>query len=446
MKVGIKLICSNCGAHLEKDDKFCVNCGQSVFDNPKTKTEHNFNSQDRQCPKCHKVVNVDDKFCINCGHSLQQTLSNSNDNIASHTYSNTKPEIENETADHIRLTEEAKHLFNNTTKSIGRLAGNDESLKLNLRDMFSEVFKSHTKDEADDVFIGTKRTTPHINEVSEEWGRPWVFSRVFLALGITFLALWILTNIFDNANAIPGMIFIGALLVPISGLIFFFESNAFKNISIFDVMRMFFIGGVLSLISTMILYQFVTFSTESQYYGIMTITDAFIVGFVEELGKATVVILFINYLKTNKILNGLLIGAAVGAGFAVFESAGYIFRFGFNLFDGANNITEITIQRGWTALGSHLVWAAIVGAAAVIVKETKHFEWANIIDKRFIFFFFVAVTLHGIWDTEITLLSSGYLKYILLIMIAWLFIFILMKAGLTQVNQLRDEYNRLEER
>ena len=63
-----------------------------------------------------------------------------------------------------------------------------------------------------------------------------------------------------------------------------------------------------------------------------------------------------------------------------------------------------------------------------------------------IFFFFVAVTLHGIWDTEITLLSSGYLKYILLIMIAWLFIFILMKAGLTQVNQLRDEYNRLEER
>ena len=178
----------------------------------------------------------------------------------------------------------------------------------------------------------------------------------------------------------------------------------------------------------------------------MTITDAFIVGFVEEVGKATVVILFINYLKTNKILNGLLIGAAVGAGFAVFESAGYIFRFGFNLFDGVNNITEITIQRGWTALGSHLVWAAIVGAAAVIVKETNHFEWANIIDKRFIFFFFVAVTLHGIWDTEITLLSSGYLKYILLIIIAWLFIFILMKAGLTQVNQLREEYNRLEER
>ena len=115
MKVGIELICSNCGAHLEKDDKFCVNCGQSVFDNPKTKLNIILIVKIDNVQKCHKVVNVDDKFCINCGHSLQQTLSNSNDNIASHTYSNTKPEIEMKLPDHIRLTEEAKHLFNNTT-------------------------------------------------------------------------------------------------------------------------------------------------------------------------------------------------------------------------------------------------------------------------------------------------------------------------------------------
>ena len=81
----------------------------------------------------------------------------------------------------------------------------------------------------------------------------------------------------------------------------------------------------MSLISTMILYQFVTFSTESQYYGIMTITDAFIVGFVEEVGKSNCCYFVYQLFKTNKILNGLLIGAAVGAGFAVFESAGYIF-------------------------------------------------------------------------------------------------------------------------
>ncbi len=58
--------------------------------------------------------------------------------------------------------------------------------------------------------------------------------------------------IFNNTNAIPGLIFIGALTVPLSGLFFFYESNAFKNISIFEVIIMFFIGGVFSLLSTMV--------------------------------------------------------------------------------------------------------------------------------------------------------------------------------------------------
>ena len=41
---------------------------------------------------------------------------------------------------------------------------------------------------------------------------------------------------FNNTNAIPGLIFIGALTVPLSGLFFFYESNAFKNISILKLL------------------------------------------------------------------------------------------------------------------------------------------------------------------------------------------------------------------
>ena len=89
---------------------------------------------------------------------------------------NTNNHIEKEATESINFTEEAKNLFNSTTKSIGKLAGNDESLKLNLRDMFSEVFKHHNKHDSDEVFIaGTRNTTPHISEVSEEWSKPWVF-------------------------------------------------------------------------------------------------------------------------------------------------------------------------------------------------------------------------------------------------------------------------------
>ncbi|OWU50572.1 PrsW family intramembrane metalloprotease, partial [Staphylococcus aureus] len=51
------------------------------------------------------------------------------------------------------LEQEIYFVTDRATKSIGRLAGNDESLNLNLKDMLSEVFKPHTKNEADEIFI-----------------------------------------------------------------------------------------------------------------------------------------------------------------------------------------------------------------------------------------------------------------------------------------------------
>lgn len=95
-------------------------------------------------------------------------------------------------------------------------------------------------------------------------GKPWLFSRVFIAFTVTFIGLWVMAAIFNNTNAIPGLIFIGALTVPLSGLFFFYESNAFKNISIFEVIIMFFIGGVFSLLSTMVLYRFVVLVINSK--------------------------------------------------------------------------------------------------------------------------------------------------------------------------------------
>lgn len=344
-----------------------------------------------------------------------------------------------ETAQNTDLKHEARSLFDNATKSIGRLAGNDESLNLNLKDMFSEVFKPHTKNEADEIFIaGTAKTTPAICDISEEWGKPWLFSRVFIAFTVTFIGLWVMAAFFNNTNAIPGLIFIGALTVPLSGLFFFFyESNAFKNISIFEVIIMFFIGGVFSLLSTMVLYRFVVFSDQFERFGSLTFFDAFLVGLVEETGKALIIVYFVNKLKTNKILNGLLIGAAIGAGFAVFESAGYILNFAL----GENvPLLDIVFTRAWTAIGGHLVWSAIVGAAIVIAKEQHGFEFKDILDKRFLIFFLSAVGLHGIWDTSLTILGSDTLKIFILIVVVWILVFILMGAGLKQVNLLQKEF------
>lgn len=426
------MICTNCKRHVQKNDKFCMHCGHRL-DSNNIKKETKIHNE--ECPICKAKIDSEDKFCMNCGHSLK-ALKNNEENL-----NQNKKISEKQAKDTIDLKYEAKNLFESTTKTIGRLAGSDEKLKLNLKVMFSEVFKSHSKDESDEIFIaGTSSTTPLLDEVSEEWGKPWVFSRVFLAFAVTFAALWVLSDIFENTLAIPGLIFIGALIVPLTGLFFFFESNAFKNISLFEVLKMFFLGGVLSLISTMILYNFVTFSDEYYLFGSMTILDAGIVGLVEETGKAIIIIYFTNKYKTNKILNGLLIGGAIGAGFAMFESAGYILNYAETFGDG---IISVVFTRAWTAIGTHLVWSAIIGAAIVITKENKKFEFNNITDKRFLFFFFSSVVLHGIWDTSFSLFGSFSFKYIVLTTIVWLLVFILIKAGLKQVNILQEEAQSL---
>ena len=55
--------------------------------------------------------------------------------------------------------------------------------------------------------------------------------------------------------------------------------------------------------------------------------------------------------KTNKILNGLLVGASIGAGFAVFETAGYILNSGLQSVDSLSAMTDVIVLRGWSSLG-----------------------------------------------------------------------------------------------
>ena len=129
--------CSKCNQKVNPEDKFCMYCGNNLENDGATYSEEAQITSVPHCPSCHAEVNPDDKFCMQCGFNLA-TASNSNSHIRN---------LENQTKENVSLADEAKQLFNNTTKSIGKMAGNEESLNLNLRDMFSEVFKSHSREE-----------------------------------------------------------------------------------------------------------------------------------------------------------------------------------------------------------------------------------------------------------------------------------------------------------
>lgn len=370
------------------------------------------------CGKCGTKIQEGSKFCGKCGSKLSTDFN-----------SNYVNEIKPESRNFSENNNTIKKFFDGATEKINKYTGETDVVEVNLKDLFSEVTKKHTQEEAEKIFIsGTSSTTPSINEVSENFIKPWLFSRVFLLFFVAFVVMWYAISSFQSVIAVPGFILLGAFTMPLTALIFFFESNSLRNISILKTMEMFFVGGVFSIIFTFILHEI--FPVQQTIFGELTTSGAFTVGFVEETAKLLLVMYFVNKFKVKYILNGLLIGCAVGAGFAAFETAGYILAF-------ANDALSVTFIRAITAVGGHLAWTALAGGALVMVKKNDDISLNHILNSNFLFFFISSVVMHAVWDMEIPIITNPYLKICILVVLVWIEIFVLMSAGLKEVHRIK---------
>jgi protease PrsW len=308
------------------------------------------------------------------------------------------------------------------------MAGIERLEGFSLKELFSEVFKKHSSDEVEEYFtVGTQGTTPPILAVDTTWPKPWVFFRTFLgalAVYLLFLAGW---NEFGNTNLVPGLIIMGSFAVPIATLIFFVEINARKNVSLYQVIRLVFLGGILSLIISLIFFQVMEIA-QLGWLG------ASVAGLAEEPGKLLALLAVAHIPKYRYRLNGLLFGAAVGTGFAAFESAGYALRYGLS---DASQMKDVIMIRGMLSPFGHIVWTAMCGAALWRVKGEQKFSLSMVTDPRFLRIFCIAVVLHMIWNSPISL--PFYAKNVALGVIAWIIIFALIQDGL---KELREEKER----
>lgn len=371
------------------------------------------------CINCGAQIEKDQKFCGICGMNLQEEMDTLFEEVSSATEEPSSS-----------FQAQVKGTFLQATEKVNQLVGEEGSIDVNLIDVFSDVFKKHTKEEGEQLFIsGTKKTTPKEIDISTTWPKPWFFSRVFFILAITFTFLYICTDVFQNVNAVPGLIIIGSFAVPFSLLILFWEMNAPRNISFYEVAQMFFVGGAASLVATLILYSIFPVLA-------LDFSGAIIVGVVEEVGKLAIIIHFIRKINPKYILNGLLIGATIGAGFAAFESAGYAYSFG--MMYGEDTMMSIIFMRGWMSIGTHVVWSAIAGAALVRVKGEHPLTSNHIFHKYFLKLFSVSIILHAVWDMPLYFLHNFYFLFIVLIIIAWIFIFSFINTGLKQIIRLNQ--------
>ena len=383
------------------------------------------------------------------------------------------------------------HLVQSLEDRLCRLAGTEKLEGFSLAEMFSEVFKRHSPTELDEYFVtGTARTTPRIEEVKAGWPKPWFFFRVLVFVVLIYLGFDYMITQFDNTKAIPGLLFMGSLAIPLTIVVLFFELNITRDVSFIGVLSLFAGGTIIGFLFT----EFLATALSSS----LSWMGSSLAGIVEEIAKLLAVCVIVGRRKNRFILNGVLFGAAVGAGFAVFESMGYAFDAFRDAFAGTmlDNIYKMqhyvvngvqvfkvddfldyvrnvalgnNVQADHSALmnmvGSirvraflspfgHVPWTAIAAGGLWRLKGNRDLEMRMFFQAPFLRIFMIPVALHMIWDLPWSRFERNfwtdppewpaYIVYLLLGAIGWFIVMGLVQQGLHQVKAEQIAHTRVE--
>lgn len=223
--------------------------------------------------------------------------------------------------------------------------------------------------------------------------------RVFLIGFFLYIISIILVVLTANPNLFPTLILLGNFLVPVTFITFLYERQNLSEITVPRLGLSFFLGGVIAVFEAGFLEQLLLSGPKFSF------VTALEVGLIEELVKLLAVMFVARRMRHNSELDGLLLGAAVGLGFAALESTGYAFTafltaFARGLRPNAPETFPLLATVAVTAVRSllspfgHGVWTAIL--SAVLFRESR--PEAFRITGKVILAYLVVSFLHGFWD------------------------------------------------
>src|SRR5947209_1804811 len=225
-------------------------------------------------------------------------------------------------------------------------------------------------------------------------GRGWLRA-LLIGLGL-FIATTIVLFLTGNPNLYPTVILIGNFLVPIVFVAFLYDHQHISSLSLDTVATSFCIGGVLGVLGASILESFLVPTPSNPTHG-LSLAGALAVGLIEEGCKIAVVAFLARGMRHTSQMNGLLLGGAVGMGFAALESTGYAFTV--LLLSHGLVVASIfeTVIRGVFAPFGHGVWTGILGAVLFRQSATTPPYRFRITGPVILTYLFVSV-LHALWD------------------------------------------------
>ena len=238
--------------------------------------------------------------------------------------------------------------------------------------------------------------------------RRWAWLPV-LAVGIgLFIAVQQALVVTGNPALVPSLLLLGALVIPVSFVVYIDGRNPAFDLPLSVLVSCAVLGGVLGAALASV--------AEFDIMRRLGVLPAVYIGLIEEAAKLLVpiaVLIFTRY-RTNPA-DGLLVGVAVGMGFAVLETLGYGFvtllATGGDLSDAETQI----LLRGILSPAGHAAWTGLAAAALWWAYAQR---WRLPALAAAVGTFVLVVALHTLWDavhTWYAYLIIGALSFALLL-------------------------------
>jgi RsiW-degrading membrane proteinase PrsW (M82 family) len=231
------------------------------------------------------------------------------------------------------------------------------------------------------------------------------WARVFLGGAALWLATVVTTFATGNPNLVPTVILLGSFLVPVTFVVYAF-GRADGVLTPQRIFLAFICGGVLGVLGASVLEA--ALLRQASGPGFLG------VGLIEEAVKLAALWLLARRLPRYTVRDGMVLGAAVGFGFAALESAGYAFTALFTT-NGLSllNVVETEALRAALAPVGHGLWTAILGGALFATAARARTRPGARPRLRFslVGWYLLVSVLHAIWDA-----ASGIAVWLTLVL------------------------------